>query len=75
MSTVGNPYTFNIKSNCGFSTNALISNNQAKITMKYSYNDYSDDIEVEAGEFIILYYTTEQLQYFSNYNTGNMCLT
>ena len=38
MSTVSNPYTFNIKSNCGFSTNPLISNNihQVKITMKYS---------------------------------------
>lgn len=38
MSTVSNPYTFNIKSNCRFSTNPLISNNinQVKITMKYS---------------------------------------
>lgn len=72
MSTVSNPYKFNIKSNCGFSTNALISDNQAKITMKYSYNDYSDDIEVEAGEFITRYYTIEELEYYSAENTGNM---
>ena len=46
MSTVSNPYTFNIKSNCGFSTNTLLSNNKAKITMKFSSTDigaYTED--------------------------------
>ena len=40
-SSVNNPYTFNIKSNCEFSTDPIISNNahRAKLTMVYSYDD------------------------------------
>lgn len=45
MSTVSNPYTFNIKSDCGFSTNALISDNtyRAKLTMVYYPNGESNN--------------------------------
>ena len=48
MSTVSNPYTFNIKSNCRFSTDTIISSNahRAKLTMIYSKSD----------EFILLEY-------------------
>ena len=48
MSTVSNPYTFNIKSNCRFSTDTIISNNahRTKLTMIYSKSD----------EFILLEY-------------------
>lgn len=65
MSTVTNPYTFNIKSNCGFST--IISDNiyQVKLTMKYYENIY----DVEDTED---YYTDYNLIYNSNNNTGNI---
>lgn len=63
MSTVSNPYTFNIKSNCGFSTNTLISNNQVKITMKYSFSIESDDHGEEYDKISLLYY---------NKNSGSM---
>lgn len=40
-SSVSNPYTFNIKSNCEFSADPIVSSNahQAKLTMVYSYDD------------------------------------
>lgn len=63
MSTVSNPYTFNIKSNCGFSTNTLLSNNQVKITMKYSSSIESDDHGEEYDTISLLYY---------NKNSGSM---
>lgn len=68
MSTVSNPYTFNIKSNCGFSTDALISNNQAKITMVYDENTY----EIEHPSDEPIYYTNYSLYYNSNNGKGNM---
>ena len=67
MSTVSNPYTFNIKSNCGFSTNTLLSNNLVKITMKYSEQTY--DVDHPGDQ---LYYTDYSLYYNSNNNSGNM---
>ena len=63
MSTVSNPYTFNIKSNCGFSTNTLISNNQVKITMKYNFSTESNDLGEEFNTISLLYY---------NKNSGSM---
>lgn len=69
MSIVNNPYTFNIKSNCGFSTNTLLSNNKAKITMKYS----STDCEQEENEETIAYYTEDELLYSAEENkVGSM---
>ena len=62
MSTVTNPYTFNIKSNCKFSTNTLI-RNRVKITMRYETSTESED----HGES----YTTSALYYNYN-NTGSM---
>lgn len=77
MSTVNNPYTFNIKSNCSFSTNTLISNNRVKITMKYSSNYESETIEdpdfPENPELWPTYnYTVNILEYDSSKNTGNI---
>ena len=77
MSTVSNPYTFNIKSNCGFSANALLSNNQVKITMKYTSNDEIDNPEdpdyPENPELWPTYfYTVETLEYNSSDNTGSI---
>lgn len=63
MSTVTNPYMFNIKSNCGFSTNALLSNNQAKITMKYNSRMEPDDNGEEYNTISLLYH---------NKNSGSM---
>ena len=77
MSTVSNPYTFNIKSNCGFSTNTLLSNNQAKITMKYFSDERSETVEdpdyPENPELWPTYdYTVDILEYDSSKNTGSM---
>ena len=71
MSTVSNPYTFNIKSNCGFSTNPLISNNihQVKITMKYSEKTLEADNS--PGSFYINY----ALYYSTSSGVGNMIPT
>ena len=71
MSTVSNPYTFNIKSNCGFSTNPLISNNihQVKITMKYSEKTFeADHPEDPPSTNYALYYSTSS-------GAGNMIPT
>ena len=68
MSTVSNPYTFNIKSNCRFSTDTLTSNNRVKITMKYFENTYEIDHPADEP----LYYTDYSLYYNSNNNSGNM---
>ena len=71
MSTVSNPYTFNIKSNCGFSTNPLISNNihQVKITMKYSEKTFeADHPEDPPSTHYALYYSTSS-------GAGNMIPT
>lgn len=60
MSTVSNPYTFNIKPNCGFSTNTLLSNNKAKITMEFSSTDTAS-------------YTADELLYSAEKNkVGSM---
>ena len=77
MSTVSNPYTFNIKSNCGVSTNTLLSNNQAKITMVYSSNEESETIEdpdfPENPELWPTYnYTIDILEYDFDKNVGNL---
>lgn len=75
MSTVSNPYTFNIKSNCGFSTNPLISNNQVKITMKYTYSEKSEDEEDPDNGVVTTYnYTVENLSFddLSNNKVGSM---
>ncbi len=66
MSTVSNPYTFNIKSNCGFSTNALLSNNQVKITMKYT--EYDEERNFDHA--LPIYWTEYYLLYDSE--DGNM---
>ncbi len=42
---VSNPYSFNIKSNQVFSTNALISDNQVKMTMVYFPSTEDDPVE------------------------------
>lgn len=77
MSTVSNPYTFNIKSNCGVSTNPLLSNNQAKITMKYYSSDKIDtpedpDYPENPELWPTYYYTVETLEYDSSDNTGSI---
>ena len=56
MSTVSNPYTFNIKSNCGFST--IISDNihQVKLTMRYFEDSYDvEDTEDYYTEYNLIY--------------------
>ena len=74
MSTVSNPYTFNIKSNCRFWINALLSNNQVKITMKYSSEDYEEDVpyDHDPDQYYTIYYTVNILEYDSSKNTGNI---
>ena len=73
MSTVSNPYTFNIKSNCEFSTNPLISNNihQVKITMKY----YEQTFEADHPADEDLHYTEYSLCYSTLSGAGNMIPT
>ena len=75
MSTVSNPYTFNIKSNCGFSTNPLLSNNKADLTMRYLSNNYSEEQENPEipGETITINYTIDSLVYESAFiSTGSL---
>lgn len=78
MSTVSNPYSFNITKNSSFnSATSIQPSNVAAVTMIYdtdSGNDYVEDWDYGAdiGGFIEVAYNLASLTYNKNNGTGSM---